>query len=68
MYRLKQQFHRYYSTVNQLIQKSIQELGIKQEKLKKTKKNKLNTFLNVIMFCKSVNYPLEKRCCEMLMV
>lgn len=35
MYRLKQQFHRYYSTVNQLIQKSIQELGIKQEKLKK---------------------------------
>lgn len=35
MYILKQQFHRYYSTVNQLIQKSIQELGIKQEKLKK---------------------------------
>lgn len=65
MYRLKQQFHRYYSTVNQLIQKSIQELGIKQEKLKN---NKLNTFFNVIMFCKSVNYPLEKRCCDMLMV
>lgn len=34
MYILKQQFHRYYSTFNQSIQKSTQELEKKQEKLK----------------------------------
>lgn len=67
MYILKQQFHRYYSTFNQSIHKSTQELENKQEKLTGKHTSEIH-FSNVIMFCKSVNYTLEKRCCKVLMV